>query len=323
MKRWIAAAVLFAAWGAHANNFRVADTVYLPTAGKVSVFNTDIYLSNPNDERVSVSVAFAPTETANNAGAIASARTLAMLQPRERREITDPMALFGLAGGLGQLIFFGCREGASDCDCVTDPGDCRGISVEARIYATSTSCANGAASCTTGQLFSGLPWYSYAGRNSASGYDKVFVAGIRQSGSRGVSGYRSNVGLINASQFSTAELTVTLFRADGAQIGSAAVTTLGPLGHTQRNIAQLVPEAATLDGTAYFVVEQTGATPTADAAENGCADGCPGFFAYGSVLDNVTDDPTTMEAQFFGSLSDAQLGCVFSEEAPARPVRRK
>jgi len=301
-----------------ANNFRVADVVYLPTAGRVSVFNTDVFLSNPNAERVSVSVAFAPTDTADNSGVIASARTLAVLEPGERRAIANPMAIFGLENALGQLIFFGCREGAPECDCADAPGDCRGISVEARIYATSTNCPNGAAACTTGQLFSGLPWYAYAARDSASGYDRVFIAGIRQS-----SGFRTNIGLINASQFSSTELTLTLFDAHGVPIGAPRAITLGPLGHLQRKIGQLVAEGAAFEGTAWALVEQTGVTPTAAAAANGCADGCPGFFAYGSLLDNATNDPTTLEAQFFGSLTTGQLGCIFaSAQAPARRVRR-
>jgi len=319
MKRPVLFILCFAvALPALANNFRVADVVYLPTVGKISVFNTDVFLSNPNSERVSVSVAFAPTDTADNSGVIAAARTLAVLEPGERREIASPMAIFGLDNALGQMIFFGCREGMPECDCVDHPADCRGISVEARIYSTSTSCPNGAAACTTGQLFSGLPWYSYAARGSASGYERVFIAGIRQSG-----GFRTNIGLINASQFSSTELTLTLFDAHGVPIGAPRAITLGPLGHLQRKIGQLIAEGASFEGTAWALVEQTGVTPTAAAAANGCADGCPGFFAYGSLLDNSTNDPTTLEAQFFGSLTAGQLGCIFaSVQGPARPVRR-
>ena len=313
---------------AMANNFRAADTVYLLTAGRVSNFNTDIYISNPSNERVAVSVAFAPSETADNSGVIAQAVTLAVLQPGERREILDPMRnIFARAeGGLGQMIFFGCREGAPNCDCVSTPSDCRNITIESRIYASQAApnCANGAATCTTGQLFSGQPWYTYAARNSPTGFDRVFIAGIRNFGSRTApaSGFRANVGLVNASQFSSTRLTVTLFDASNSQVGSTGVD-LGPLGHTQRTLQSLFPTATNLQIAGYLVIEQTTVTPTAAAAGAGCTDGCPSFFAYGSVLDNVTDDPTTMEGQFFSGLSDTQLGCVFSAKPPVRPVRRR
>lgn len=307
--------MLFFAFAVHANNFRVADVVYLPAAGKVAAFNTDVYLSNPNAERISVSVAFAPSGIADNSGVTAVARTITVLEPGERRAIANPMQIFGLDAGFGALVFFGCREGAPECDCVASPGDCRGLSVESRIYATA---ANGS---TTGQLFSGLPWYSYASRAAAPGYDRVFIAGVRQLGARVVNGFRTNFGVLNASQFSSTELKLTLFTSTGAEL-AAKTLSLGPLGHLQKAFFELFPDVTELT-TGYVIVEQGSVTPTSNAAANGCADGCPAFFAYGSQLDNVTDDPTTLEAQFFASMTDAQLGCVFAAKAPSRPVRRR
>lgn len=317
-------AALLVALPLAANQFRAADVVYLPAAGRVSIFNTDVYLSNPNPEPVVVSVAFAPTNTADNSGVTAEARVLATLQPGERREIHDPVqSIFGLDNSLGQMIFFGCTAGNPSCDCAATPNDCRNISVEARIYATSTECANGATSCTTGQLFAGLPWFQFAGSGSPAGYDKVFVAGIRQFGSRGTpaSGFRSNLGFTNSSQFSSTTLTVQLFDSVARPLASTTVT-LGPLGHTQRNFNELFPAVTELREAGFVVIEQTSVTPTDAAAAAGCSDGCPGFFAYGSVLDNATNDPTTLEGQFFGSLTSSQLGCIFGAKTGARPVRR-
>jgi hypothetical protein len=318
-------AALFVSLPLFANNFRAADTVYVPTAGRVGSFNTDVYLSNPNPQPVTVSVAFAPTNTEDNSGVAAQARQLVTLQPFERREIRDPLAqVFGLQGGLGQLIFFGCSAANPNCDCSSTPNDCRSISVESRIYSTSTDCRNGAVTCTTGQLFSGLPWFSFAGSGSAAGYDSVFIAGIRQFGSRSApaSGYRSNLGFANASMFSSTTLSVELFDALAASRGRATVT-LGPLGHAQRNIGELFPDAGELETAGFVVISQASVTPTANAASAGCADGCPGFFAYGSVLDNSSDDATTLEAQFAAALTADQLGCMFSAKAPARPLRRR
>lgn len=326
MKRLIGiCAIALAALPLLANQFRAADIVYVPTAGRVSTFNTDVYLSNPNGERVVVSVAFAPTNTADNAAVTTQARVLATLEPGERREIRDPLReVFALESGLGQLIFFGCAASNPSCDCSVDANDCRNISVQTRIYSTSTDCRNGAATCTTGQLFSGIPWFQFAGAGSPTGFEKVFVAGIRQFGSRSapVSGFRSNLGFANASQFSSTTLTVQLFDGLSRPLGTAQVS-LGPLGHTQRNLAELFPAIGELRDAGYAVVEQSIVTPTAAAADAGCSDGCPGFFAYGSVLDNATDDATTLEAQFFGSLTTSQLGCIFGAKSPARPLRRR
>jgi hypothetical protein len=317
-------AILFAlSVSAYANNFRVADLVYLPAGGRVANFNTDIYLSNPNNERVSVSVAFAPQGVEDNSAATEAAHTLTVMEPGERRAIFDPLkTIFGLDAGLGQFIFFGCREGAPNCDCAASPGDCRGISVEARVYATSSNCPNGATACTTGQLFSGLPWYAYASKNAANGYDKVFIAGVRHFGGRGVGGFRTNIGVTNASQYSFTELRVALFDSRGAQLAAGSFQ-LGPLGQAQKGFSDLFPSAADITTSAYVVVEQASVTPTANAAANGCADGCPGFFAYGSQLDNLTDDATTLEAQFFPSIGDTQLNCFFASHLPARPARRR
>jgi len=63
---------------------------------------------------------------------------------------------------------------------------------------------------------------------------------------------------------------------------------------------------------AYVLVSQTNTVPTSDASANGCADGCPAFFAYGSVLDNLSGDATTLEPQFLKPLTDAAINCIFN-----------
>jgi hypothetical protein len=194
---------------------------------------------------------------------------------------------------------------------------------------TNTFSANVCASSTqptTGQLFSGLAWYSFASSGSVNvGLDKVFITGFRNNGA-----FRSNVGLVNASQFSTTTLTVKLF--DGktnTPIGTPANITLAPLGHTQILISdtRLFPSFTGATATnAYVTVEQGTNLPTADAVANGCNDGCPAFFAYGSVLDQLSGDATTLEPQFLKPLTDAAINCIFNTTCkgavnPRRPVR--
>jgi hypothetical protein len=97
------------------------------------------------------------------------------------------------------------------------------------------------------------------------------------------------------------------------QIGTNANTTLAPFGHTQILISVLFPSFTGSTATnAYVTVEQTNTIPTSDAVANGCTTGCPAFFSYGSVLDNLSGDATTLEPQFLKPLTDAAINCVFN-----------
>jgi len=73
---------------------------------------------------------------------------------------------------------------------------------------------------------------------------------------------------------------------------------------------------------AFVTVEQTNNQATADAGANGCGDGCPAFFAYGSVLDNSTGDATTLESQYLKSLYDiganhGAIECIYNSNCKA------
>jgi hypothetical protein len=309
VKSVVAAAILLVAVGASASNFRVADQIYVPAVGHAvggnQLFISDIFISNLTSDTVSVSVLFAsgatPTpQTFNN---------VITLGPNERQEIPDFVGTkLGLLANIGQAIFNGCKQGGN-CDlntCMPNAaGDCpdfRNISVESRIYSVASSSPTPATAPTTGQLFSGIPWYNFvSSSSSAVGLDKVFITGLRNNGQ-----YRTNIGLVNASQFSTTTLVVKLF--DGrtnTQIGSSFQQTLGPLGQIQPGIGAMFSSFTGATATnAYVTVEQTNNIPTADAGANGCGDGCPAFLAYGSALDNATGDATTLEAQFLRSLYD-------------------
>lgn len=310
----IAAMLMLVATGAMASNFRAGDTIYLPAAGRLAganntFFKTDVFLSNLSTERVVVQVAFI-SGTAGDANPFTAEKlkSLAVMVPGERREIVDIMkTVFNLDGPvLGQLVFFGTREGGSP----TNEADWELISVEGRIY---TETATGS---TFGQLFSGIPWYNYVSATAIDpGHRTVFITGLRQIGAQGVSGYRSNIGLTNASQFTSTVLRVRAFTGTGTQIGDAKDFELGPLGHMQQNVSTMFP---TFTGSGYVTVEQVSWTlvPGANAADELAA-----FMAYGSVVDNVTNDPTTMESQF---PRDMDL-CVYnsSTKTVKRPVKRQ
>lgn len=321
MKKFGLAAVvgtLFAV-SAMAQNFRAADQVYVPAAGKVTTFATDVFVSNSNAFPVTVSV----IASSGAGGTQTNFPNLFTLAAGEKREFVDfvgtaqPNGL-GLAGFLGQLVFNGCKQGL---DCGTNTQDPQtgispnfaDISVETRIYSTcpagSTTCTPGG---TTGQLFSGLPWYNFASQDQQNNsLDTIFITGLRQSATQSGAGtYRSNLVLTNASQFSNTTIVVKLFKTDAAstKCGSDFRVQLAPLGFIQQNLSVMFPGCT---GTFWASVNQENSSATGDAPQSCGSSGCAGFFAAGSVLDNVTTDATTMEAQYTKSLTSAQIACIY------------
>ncbi|HEX3070037.1 MAG TPA: hypothetical protein VHX14_15825, partial [Thermoanaerobaculia bacterium] len=81
----LSVAVLFAVLPADASNFRVADQVYLPIAGRVSVFRTDVFISNLSSDPVTVKVVLASGQD----GTLTPNLPKIALKPFERREMKD------------------------------------------------------------------------------------------------------------------------------------------------------------------------------------------------------------------------------------------
>jgi hypothetical protein len=317
-KLGVAVVVAMSAAAAMASNFRGADQVYVPAAGHLSgatgTFISDVYISNLTDDRVTVSVNFVQGAS----GGQSTFNNLFTLAPRERREFVDFVGVqLNLSSGFGQLIFSGCKEN-TDCGPATQDifgfsPNFRNISVESRIYSIPPGTSLSQNPPTTGQLFSGFPWYSFVSQDqAANGLDKVFITGIRQNGAPGTAGTsRANIGFANASQFSTTTIVVKLFNgATGAQVGNEFTQTLSPLGHAQANLTAMFPGVS---GTNFFAtVEQRNSQPTGDQPDTCKPNGCPAFFAYGSVLDNASGDATTLESQYFKPLSDNQIACIYN-----------
>jgi len=314
----VTAAITLFAGAAMASNFRAADQVYVPAAGHISsssaTFVSDVFIANLSDDSVDVSVILAT----GAAGTQTPFPRILTLLPRERRELKDFVKnTLNQPSALGQLIFNACKAGA---DCTPDQttglnANYRNISVETRIYSVALNADTNTAP-TTGQLFSGIPWYNFVSESaSGAGLDKVFVTGIRNTDQ-----YRTNLGFVNASQFSTTTITATLFSGTGTQLAQSSFT-LQPLGSVQGQVgsATIFPtftKSATATG-AYVVFQQGGTTPTSDAQANGCPTGCPAFFAFGSSLDNQTNDPTTLEPQYLIPLTNNAITCIYSPDVAA------
>jgi hypothetical protein len=322
-KNWgIAAALALTTAGAMASNFRAGDQIYLPIGGHIqggaALFVSDVFLTNLSSDPVTVSIIFSSGPT----GSIQTNFTPITLAANERRELPDFFGTnLGLNANLGVVIFNACKQGA-DCGPATQDAqgvspNYRNISVESRIFSTISGTPG-----TTGQDIPGMPWYSFVTMDqAATGLDKVFITGIRNTAQ-----YRTNIGLVNASQYSRdMQLRVTLFASNGQQLGTPFVQTLGPLGQIQPSVGAMFgtafPQAATSTG-AYVVIEQIASSATADAPQGCATTGCPAFFAYGSMLDNQTGDPTTLEAQYLKPLTDAQILAIYPTTAGKSAVRR-
>jgi hypothetical protein len=314
-KTWgVAAAMMLVAFGAMASNFRVADQVYVPIAGHIqggsSLFVSDVFISNLSSDQVQISIIFGPQNTPG--AQFQSFSNVITLNANERKEYQDffPTVLPNLQGAqFGLLVFNACKAGA---DCTPDPvtgenANFRPISVESRIYAV-TAGSDPKSAPTVGQDMPGIPWYNFVSSSeNGAGLGKVFVTGFRQN-----TLYRGNLGVVNASQFSSTQIIATLRDgATGAQVGNQKVFNLAPLTFEQPNIAAAFGSVGS--GTNLYVdLEQGPSTPTSTAAANGCSDGCPAYLAFGSLLDNQTTDPTTLEAQYKQGLNQLQIACIYS-----------
>jgi hypothetical protein len=321
----VAALLVLGAVSAFGSNFRGADQVYIPIAGHAAgasgTFISDVYLANLSSDEVDVSIIF--QQIGNAGGTGLEFKNKIQLKGYERKEFNDFIEVLRAfkpegnnlaASAIGQLIFNACKKGA-DCgpasqDANGDSPNYRDIVATSRIY--SIPPGGNAQSPTTGQLFTGIPWYHFVSSlQSTEGLDKVFITGFRQTGGPGQAGtYRSNLGVVNASQYSTTTIVLRLYQGTMTDADKKAEyqVTLGPLGNAQIPFSTAFPG---ITGTNYFVtVSQTNNIATGDAPA-GCTQGCPAFLAYGSVLDNLSGDATTLEATYNVALSDDALIVIY------------
>jgi hypothetical protein len=335
-----ASALVLVASGAMASNFRAADQVYVPAAGHLNAsggtFISDVTVSNLESESVTVSVIYTPTT--NLAGARQEPQYFNdrfTLQPFERKEFRDFLALpqaqggLGLTSAFGTLIFNACRAGASCIDNQDENGvdpDFRNIAVTSRIYFAGPNVASAG---TTGQAFPGIPWYNYASMRAAQSpsgnLGTVAIAGFRQEGFGGQANtQRGNVGVMNASQFATTQLRLRLFQAGSTTPIGERIITLAPLNHVQGNLVDVFNTLQTgpTSINLYVTVEQISSTAEPGAPATCGSDGCPGFLAYGTVLDNLSGDGTTLEAIYQEPLSDVALGAIYGSSAGKPNYRR-
>jgi len=339
-KLGVAAAFMLLAVGASASNFRGADQVYIPAAGHAAgssgTFISDVYISNLTSDEVEVSVIF--QGAGENGGTGTEFKNVITLKGFERKEYLDffRSALNLQGNAFGQLIFNGCKKGTS---CGTDTQDpntgvspnFRAISTESRIYQVPGEGAGLPPANTriTGQLFSGIPWYNFVSSlQSNSGLDKIFITGVTQTGLAGAVGtVRTNIGVVNASQYSRTTIKLTLYQGTmtDADKKKEATVTLGPLGSTApKGLGDWFGTEFT--GSNFFVVvEQTNSTAEGSDVPTSCGgQGCPAFLAYGSVLDNASGDATTLESQYLKELGPEAIAAIYpSTQGSGKTLMRR
>jgi len=215
---------------------------YLAIAGSVGVFRTDARIFNPSTTKdIVIAARFLPVGNTDGSGVTA-------------RTITIPKRQMGVFDDVVSSLFQTSGLGAIS---LTSPDD---FVSNLRIYAQGTSGTNG-------QFVPGL--------DVSTAETKGVLLQLKNVGSRGVSGYRTNYGLVNPNA-TTARVTLRLYDRSNVKVAEQLVT-LQPFG-----VIAPTP-VTTISGLASGV---------------NLADGWLSYesdvkvFAYISATDNLTEDGT-------------------------------
>ena len=289
MKRMIAfAAACLASAGAHAA-FRSADQGVVLAVGRTpgangARFVTDLRVLNTAPAAVRLDLVFLPTGGGDNTDALSRVVTLGPIAPRATLVVPDVLlTAFGTPVGYGAMLYFGSL---ADAPAVVAP-----VVVQARAYSLGADAAAG----TVGALEPGLPYYDEANPSaSAVGADTHVLAGLEED-----EAFRTNVGIWNGSDPSTSVvLEIDVFDSEGRPAG-ALTEALPPLAHRQLNglLARLG-----LKGAGYSVAVSLASSSSPEPGTR------PYFFAYATITDNRTNDPSFVEPAYRG---EEPVDCIF------------
>lgn len=215
---------------------------YLAIAGSVGVFRTDARIFNPSTTKdITIIARFLAVGNLDNSNA--TARTITVPK-RQMAVFDDVVASLFQTSGLGAIS-------------LTSPDD---FVSNLRIYAQG---ANG----TNGQFVPGL--------DVSAAETKGVLLQLKNAGSRGVSGYRTNYGLVNPNATS-ARVTLRLYDRSNAKVAEQVITLLpfGVIAPTPVTTISGLPSGVDLtDGWLSYESDVK-------------------VFAYISATDNLTDDGT-------------------------------
>jgi hypothetical protein len=307
--------------------FRASDLVIIPVAASTTGLNssdwhTDLEIRNVDVDNIDVEISFLPTGGSNNKDwyqAIANSlggrasdgfghvdTKLMEIKPGFAVTLPDVVNTTWGANQKGALLIWAYKAGTL---LTTTPagGTPRQITASSRTYTLSKNADN--KSLTYGQDVPGLPWYYYVDPYKATQkLNYVVFTGIEEDAS-----FRSSFGVVNVSDpLTSITVRITLTKEDGTEVGSEDQV-FDPLAHVQYDqfLYGLFTQATTVTiANATLTIKavewsSTGSNPT------------PGFMAYVTRIDNLTNAPTYREQAFEPELP---WNCIFNGLQCPTPV---
>ena len=307
--------------------FHASDLIYVPvvahTAGaNESVWRSDVMISNVEPEDlIDVAIVFLPSGLRNNSH-LFSDRTgwvggresdnfgiiderLADIPPGGSIVLEDIVEAYwpenSGVGGMGALVVFSYLA-----DSLEDDGsrEFRNMSVSSRTFNKGTLWEPDPdnegefleSEVTYGQMLTGVPWYNLA--DSAFVSEQGDFSYLVLDGAKETEEFRYNLGVVNTSdRQTTLIMKIEPIQPDGqpflfeGETPMSVTVTLPPLAHIQ--YFQIFSSVFQLNDVAQarfkVSIEQWSTTGT---------DPHPTFTAYGSLVDNGSNDPTTYSPTF-------------------------
>ena len=304
--------------------FRAADLVVVPVGAALpglndSLWRTDLEIQNVDTVPIDVMVIFLPSGAGTNTSWY---RTIgnhlggresdgfgkldAKLKdiPAGRAVVIEDVVKANWGEDTkGALLVFAFEAGTYKT--TTPPGGVpKLVVVRSRTYSKGTNEDD--ETTTYGQSIPGLPWYYYIDPSQeANGLNKAVFSGIQEN-----PGYRTAVGLLNISDYTTSiYVTLTLTAPDGTVI-KEVVKFLYPLEHVQYD--QAINSLFGL-GTGSVVTDAT-LSVRVSLWQSPVENPTHGLIVYCSRIDNVTNDPVYLEQSFAKELP---WDCVFNGNCAA------
>ncbi len=267
----LVAAILFAV--AVPASAQVYDTFIIPAAGNTSgaggtTWGTELSIFNPQGHTLFVSVTFLPSGLAQGSEVLVEI-------PSNQTFSTDNVVrdVFKRSGTGAMLV----ATFPEDNKHVTNP------TIIALSFIVRSKTFNNASSGTFGQaipgVISGLMDFPTEELSAIS-------TGIRNFGSAGVSGYRTNVGALNLGRY-TVRVLVNVYDELGRTVAKDLPFDVPPQGHIQDRLPVTIDR-----GSIEFFVFDPGAKDP---------DGYAVVFAYASVVDNRSGDPVYVDPVLLAS----------------------
>lgn len=310
--------VLLLGSGVASAQFMASELAYIPGAAhndgaNGSHWRTDVFITNVDTVPVDVALFFLPSGTTGNwpyfqdrqygfggrsdegwghvdesladipvGGTVSFEDIIAHPDSNGKTWIDD----YSTLANVGAIVVFAYEAGTLDAD---GGPTYRNVVVMSRTYSESTDG-------TYGQLMPGVPWYNLADASAVN--DQHDLSYVLLPGARDDDTYRYNLGILNTSDAQTSiQVKVEVFKADGTAYTDdtgaalAKVASLGPLSHLQLN--GILSSSFNLSNVHDVLVRVSFLNWTSSNP-----DPVPTFTAYGTLIDNRTNDATTILPSF-------------------------